>query len=1262
MREIEFRVLGPLEVVADGQPLELNRKKQRSLLALLLLDAGEVVSSDRLIEELWGDKTPKDGIHSLQNLVSDLRKALGPDTVRRREPGYVLEVDRNRIDLHQFEQLVALAAEGVDAERCSSLLREALALWRGPPLADLTFEPFAHVEVARLEELRTAAREELIQADLELGRHSRLIPELEALVAAHPLRERLRGQLMLALYRSGRQAEALEAYRAARETLVEELGIEPSPELQELEQAILRQDASLDLPEAEASPTAASAALSGEERRKVVTLLFADIVDFTRLGASLDPEVLRDVMRRYFDTVRTVVERHGGTVEKFIGDAAMAVFGVPQLHEDDALRAVRSAIDLREALVVVNDELERDHALTLQVRIGINTGEVLAGDAAAGQPFATGAPVTVAMRLQQAALPGETLLGETTLALVHDGVETEPVEPIDAGGAEGPVKASRLVAVGEEPGVRPLSSSAFVGRRTELTWLEDAFRAVHDERRSRAVVVLGEAGLGKTRLASEFVASLGDEAGSLVGRCVSYGEGATYLPLAEIVRQLAPERPQAAIRELLEGNADAALIAERMAELTGQIGGTAPTGELFWAVRGLFDALARRRPLVVVLEDLHWAEPTLLDLVEYLASWRVDSPLLVISLARPDLLDRRPGLGADADVLRLSPLAEGDTEALVGELGGEVALQTQARIAGIAEGNPLFVEQLLAFVEDVGQDALESVPPTVEALLASRLDRIDPAERALLERASVAGREFTRGAIVHLTPPDELAGIDGRLRMLARRSLIRAVRAGRGRDDGFRFHHVLIREVTYAGIRKDARGELHERFAAWLERHEEGVEEIVGYHLEQAHAYRAELRPSDPELPDLARRAGESLGAAGIRAWKRADTPAAVNLLSRATSLLPVASDSRAELLCELGVARRYAGMSDEGEQTLQEAIETGAGHVKLRARIELAHARLFTDPESRAAELIELAAKAIPIFEEVEDDRALGRTWRHVGYVRGGLQSRHEEWREASERALVHYLRCGWSPSGCLVNLAASLYYGPIPVSEGIARCNELLEETTERVSRAHVLVFLGGLEALDGRMEEGHAQIAEASTIYDELGERFARANNGGRILGHVDLLAGNLSSAEATLRECCETFERANDVAALSSVSSELAQALYAQQRYVDARVVAARAEECAPRDDVPAQFAWRGVSAKLRAREGLLDKAEPLALEAVSLADSTDSPCQRADVLLDLAEVKRVLDKPEEAVRAIERAIRLYMQKGDVLSSQRARGLLQELAVA
>jgi DNA-binding SARP family transcriptional activator len=1254
MQEIEFRVLGQFEVLVEGRALELKRRKQRALLALLLLHAGEVVSIDRLIDELWAGRPPKTAVGSLQNLISDVRKALGRDVVQTRQPGYVLDVAPEQIDLHRFKRLVAQASKGGDAERRAALLRQALGLWRGPPLADLAFEAFASVEIALLEELRTAAHEELIEAELELGHHSQVVPQLEALVAEHPVRERLRGQLMLALYRAGRQAEALEAYRQARETLVDELGIEPSSDLQRLEQSILRHDSDLDLPVAAGEAEVAPA----EERRKTATLLFADIVDSSRLGAILDPEVLRSVMRRYFDTVRTIVERHEGAIEKFIGDAAMAVFGVPRMHEDDALRALRAANDLREALAALNADLERDHGLELQVRIGINSGEVLAGDAAAGQPFATGAAVNVAMRLQQAALPDETLLGEATERLVRDAAVVEPVEPVDVGAPHAPYRAFRLLAVGERA-ARASRGASFVGREAPLAWLAEAFRRVRAERRARIVVVLGEAGIGKTRLASEFLHSLVGEASSLVGRCVSYGEGATYLPLAEIVRQLAPERPQATIARLLEGDEHAALVGERMAELLGQSDGTAPTSELFWAVRRLFAVLARRRPHIVVLEDLHWAEPTLLDLVEYLAAWPVESPLLVVCLARPELRDERPTLSSDADLIRLEPLPEDQIDALIGELGGaDVAEETRKRIARVAEGNPLFAEQLLAYLDEAGTDALETVPPTVEALLASRIDRLDPEERSLLERAAVAGREFAHAAVVHLTPPDELAAVDGRLRSLARRGLIHAVRGA----DRFRFHHILIRDVTYAAITKQARSLHHERYANWLEGREEHAEEIVGYHLEQAHNYRSELLPSDPELPDLAQRAGSRLATAGIRAWKRADTAATINLLTRSTSLLPIGDASRAELLCELGIARGYAGEIEAGADTLKQAIETGSGPVELRARIELANARLFSDPESRASDLLDLAVKAIPVFEEVEDDRALGRTWRHVGYVRGGMQSRHEEWRRASEQALVHYLRSGWSPSGCLVGLAASLYYGPVPATEAIARCNELLEPANERVSRAHVLVFLGGLVSLNSRIDEGRGLVDEASVIYEELGESYARANNAWRILGHIEGLAGNFAAAEAIFRDCCAVFEQARDQAALSSLSSELAQSLYAQDRLTEAREAARVAEESAPRDDVPAQFAWRAVKAKLLARAGSSSDARSLALEAVGLSDSTDSPCQRADVLLDLAEVSRLSDQPDDAAGAVERAVRLFDTKGDVVSAERARSLLDEIAVA
>jgi DNA-binding SARP family transcriptional activator len=1261
VQQIEFRVLGPFEVLVEGRALELNRRKQRSLLALLMLRAGEVVSTDRLVDELWAGKPPKAAIGSLQNLVSELRKALGPDTVRTRAPGYMLDVDPDRIDLYRFERLVAQAAEGGEADQRTRLLREALGLWRGTPLADLAFEPFAQVEVARLEELRTAAREELVQAELELGRHSKLVGELETLVAENPLRERLRGLLMLALYRSGRQAEALDAYRQARETLVGELGIEPSPELQRLEQAILRHDPELDLAqEPSAEPAAA------EKRRKTVTVLFVGIVDFMNLAAALDPEVLRSIMRRYFDTVRTIVERHGGTVEKFIGDTAMAVFGVPLMHEDDALRAVRSANDLGDALVSLNADLERDQGLTLQIRTGISTGEVLVGDAAFGQPVATGPAVTVAMHLQQSALPGETLLGDAARAVLHEAAVLEPVEQIETGPPLGPIRAFRLLGVGEHAGVRPQSSAAFVGRLEELAALRLVFDAARAERRSSVVTVLGEAGIGKTRLMSEFASSLGAEATVLVGRCVSYGEGATYLPLAEIVRQVAPERPQAAIAALLEGDENAALIAERMAELAGLGEGAAQTGELFWAVRRFLESLARTRPVVAVFEDVHWAEPTLLDLVEYLGAWSSEAPVLVLCIARPELLDKRPGWRTTTDTITLAPLSSEESETLLAELGAEAELSkdTRTRILEAAEGNALFVEQLLAYVtEDVGQERLEeAVPPSIEALLASRIDALDSEDRAVLARAAVVGKDFLRAAILHLSPPEAVANLDSRLVDLERRGLVHARRAA---QDEFRFHHVLIRDVAYAGITKERRAELHERCGAWLE-HRSEADELVGYHAERAHRYRSELSAGDPELPRLASWAGERLAAAGIRAWKRADTPAAVNLLERATALLSTGSPDRIELLCELGVAQKVAGDYARGEQTLVEATEAAESgrdqRVRLRARLELASLRLFSGSEGNPAELVELAARAIPIFEELGDDRALGRTWRIVGYIRGGIEGHVADWQEAVERALVHYRRSGWSPAGCLAELAAALFHGPTPVPQALERCEQLLAEATDRAGRANVLCFMGGLEALDGRIDEGRRRVDEAASTYEEIGEVYSLANNSGRLLGRIELFSGDPAAAERAFRHCCAELERMGDRASLATVAAELADALYQQGRFDEAGEWLDLAEKHSPADDVSAQYSWRRVRAKLLARTGELAAAETLGLESADLAARTDALNDRADVLIGLAEILQLAGQSEAAAARIEQALALCEQKGNVVTARQARVMLSAISVA
>jgi DNA-binding SARP family transcriptional activator len=1258
----EFGLLGPLQVLIDGRELELRRPKLRSLVALLLLRAGEVVSTDRLVEDLWAGRPPKTAVGSLQNLVSELRKSLGPEVVKTRPPGYVLDVDPEHVDLHRFERLVAQAAETERAEQQAALLREALALWRGPPLADLATEAFAHLEVGRLEERQTAAKEDLVDAELELGRHARLVGELEALVAQHPLRERLRGQLMLALYRSGRQAEALDAYRAARETLVEELGIEPSPELQRLEQAILRHDEELDLVARAAPPAPAQ-----PERRKTVTVLFTDVVDSTTLGASLDPEVTRGLMRRYFDAVRTIVERHGGTVEKFIGDAVMAVFGIPHVHEDDALRAVRSANELRQVIATLNTDLELEHGVALQIRTGIDTGEVLAGDSASGESFATGNAVNIAMRLQQAALPAEILIGPTTHKLVREAAATEPVEAVELGGALGKLAPHRLVFVTETGASGRPRRASFVGRVEELNRLRAAFDRTRAERRSRVVTVFGDAGIGKSRLVEEFASPLGDDVRVVVGRCLSYGEGATYSPIAEIVRRALPQRPQAAIAALLGDSDDAELIARHLAHLTGDAAGGASTGEIFWAIRRLFEVLASDRPLVVVLEDIHWAEPTLLDLFEYLGAWISQAPVLFLCLARPTLLDERPGWGAraSAETVSLDPLSAEDAARLVEELAGvaELSDAVRKRIVGVSEGNALFIEQLHAYVtEDLGPQALEDVPPSIEALLASRVDTLDAAERALVERAAVIGRDFGRSAVLHLSPPEELSAVDSRLMQLERRGLVHAVRGRPGEEESLRFDHVLIRDVAYAGITKEERANLHERHAAWLEQRNES-DAGVGYHAEQAHRFRAELRPSDPELPRLASWAAERLSAAGLQAWKRADTPATINLLERAAQLLARDHPNRCELLNELGTAYRAGGEFEQAQRNFEEAISAGSRDRRtvLRAEIELAHVRLFGEPEHSTAELLDRAERAIPVFEEVGDDRALGRTWRHVGNVES-LRGQISAWQVAAERALVHYRRSGWSVSGCLAEIAAALFYGPTPVPEAIARCDELLREAPDRMGKANVLAFLGGLQGLAGSFDDGRRLTHEADKIYEEIGETYSIANNSGRVRARIELLSGDPAAAERILRDCCSTFERVSDQQGLSTLAAELADALYVQGRYDEAAGWIELARERARADDVSAQFAWRRVQAKLLARSRGSEEARAVAAEAEAIVAETDDVDAQGVVLLDAAEVSRLTEHPEEVAALVERGRARFEAKGNLPAAGAAEALLRELALA
>jgi class 3 adenylate cyclase len=647
--------------------------------------------------------------------------------------------------------------------------------------------------------------------------------------------------------------------------------------------------------------------------RKTVTVVFCDVVGSTALGERLDAESVRAVMGRYFDEMHAVLERHGGTVEKFIGDAVMAVFGIPVLHEDDALRAVRAAAEMRGAVSSLNDELERERGVGIEVRIGVTTGEVVAGDPAGGQAFAAGDAVNVAARLEQAAQPGEILIGEDTYRLVRDAVTVEAVAPLSLKGKGAAVAAVRLLDVAGVAGRR--LTSPMVGRDAELELLDQTLDGVSRDRTCQIVTVIGSAGVGKSRLVREFLSKRRDEATIVRGRCLPYGDGITFWPVKEAVSQAAgltgdesPEAAQDVIRSLIEPAADADLVAERVAETIGVAEAAPGHGGHLWALGRLFEELSRQRPVVAVFDDIHWAEPMFLELVEGLAEQTRERSILIVCMARPELLEVRPSWPAAAEnarTLQLTPLNDDESVLLIANLLGEPELPRDvgARIAETAEGNPLFVEEMVAMLLDEGvvdrrgrlaevKDwSRISLPPTIQALLSARLDRLGYDERAVLERGSVEGEVFHRGAVLELSPESDRESLDAQLQTLARQELIRPGQSGFAGERAYRFHHQLLRDVAYESLPKTTRGELHERYAVWLDdkagdRADE-FDELLGYHLQQAYGYKAALGPVDERSRKLATRAGEHLRSAGLRAYARGDMWGARTLLSGAVELLP---------------------------------------------------------------------------------------------------------------------------------------------------------------------------------------------------------------------------------------------------------------------------------------------------------------------------------------------------------------------------------------
>jgi class 3 adenylate cyclase/tetratricopeptide (TPR) repeat protein len=1027
--------------------------------------------------------------------------------------------------------------------------------------------------------------------------------------------------------------------------------------------------------------------------RKTVTILFCDVVGSTALGEELDPESLREVIGRYFGEMRGVIERHGGTVEKFIGDAVMAVFGVPQIHEDDALRAVRAALDMRSALDELNDEIERQWGARLKARIGVNTGEVLAADPESGQSFVSGDAVNVAARLEQASEPGEILLGEHTYRLVRAAVIAEPLEPLTVKGKAQPLSAYRLAVVDAGAEILPRRfDSPLVGRSAELATILASFQEAVTDSACRLVTVLGHAGVGKSRLTHEVVTSLGDHARVIRGRCLPYGEGITFWPVVEALRDAigldeatSAEEAEARIAALLPPGEDRAVVVDRLAAVLGLGGTPGPIQESFWAVRKGFEGLAAERPLVVVFDDIQWAEPTFLDLVQYLATFPSGDPVLLLCLARPELLEARPDWGEVAAVIRLEPLGKEESERLVGTLLGEWSgpQDVGRQIMEGAGGNPLFIEEMLRMLVDDGALVREDgrwvargdisgigAPETVHAVIAARLDRLDPPDRDVLQRASVVGEVFWWGAVAELSSEAGAASVGRSLHTLVRKDLVRPDPSSFAGEDGFRFGHLLIRDVAYESLPKKVRADLHARFASWVERRSgeraTEYEEIVGYHAERAHGYLAELGPVDDRGAALAAQAAERLTSAGVRSFERGDMPSATNLLFRAVALLPEQDPRQLELLQPLAVALEAMGRFDEADAVFERAIEagraTGDRRIEFRAATRYRFSWMLRSPEATHAEALAEMERAIAIFEELDDDVGLAEALRMVGIVRlwaGRCEQALGLW----ERGVEHARRAGDRrlESDMLRWMGLALTQGLTPAGEAIARMQELVAAHQDDPSlRCQVNRHQAELEAMRGHFEEARSLMqsgiegARQLGLVVELGAGFHRS------AGRIAFLEGDLPAAEATLREGLETLHRIGDLGHGVSVAADLAMLLLAMDgREHEVLTLAGTNAASMIDDDVDAVVRWDAARARAMVRLGDAAEAERLARRAVARGWATDYEDLRGVSQEALAEVLAAVGRTEEAVEALRKGIAVYEAKGDVVSAATTLQKLREL---
>ena len=1028
---------------------------------------------------------------------------------------------------------------------------------------------------------------------------------------------------------------------------------------------------------------------SGEFRKKI-TAVFADLIGSTGLAERLDPEVFRELVLTFLERMAGVVEAHGGDVEHLAGDGVMGVFGADRAQGDDALRAVTAAGEMLEQLDRLNDEVESRIGGRLAMRIGVNTGTIIVGSTVGGRSVSLGDPMNVAARLQAHAPPDQILIGDETHRLVARHVRTEGAGELELRGRTEPMPAYRVTGFDTGEAVESLRERSLVGRGRELGLLTVAFERAAARRSCEFVSVLGDAGVGKSRLVAELADRYEDRATLLVGRCLSYGEGITYWALAELIRRAggiveddSTETRRAKLEAAVASDPDGATIARHLAQLVGLEDVDTPGDEAAWAVRRLLENAAAQGPVIVVFDDLHWAEPKLLDLVLELAR-TLEGPILFVCMARFELLEARADWEqACSTTLSLRPLSTTETDDMVeGMIGDALPERFRTHLVELAAGNPLFVEQVLHKLVDEGHltvhgsgweaqgdDAELSVPATIEALLAARVDNLSGPERECAEFAAVIGMEFWAA------PLEELVGesAERAIETLRRKLVIEPVRRAGARRDMLRFRHLLLRDAVYESIPKGRRARIHERVAEWLEHWFADrlgeVEEIIGHHYEAAARYSSALLTGGDDASRLAARAVEHLTAAGRRAAARQDENAAARFFGRVVALLGEGDPTRLEPLLELGTSLVRGGDTGRAEEVLADARRAAgtASDPRLDAEVRVLEVNLrrLTSPRWWAAHGRTEASELTRVFTDLGDPLGAAKAWHLLGKAHSD-RGEQAAAKEAFEHALEFAREAGDAGVEAWIRywLVHAAVFGPVPCLDVIELCREDLSWARERANRSlegSVLVRMGEMLARSGRVPEAQDTFAEARAIFEPLG-RPSHLAYMPISTAAVEPVASDPVGAERELRPAYEFFKQVGADHILATVGPMLAAALVPQGDVTEAIALTEEAERLAADDDLDGQVKWRLARACAHTREERHPDAERLARQAVALAERTDTVLLHADALAGLALALIAAGAGAEAREPAACAGELYEAKGDVVSAARWARAVEQLAAA